>query len=62
MHGYFCIGFIDFMLRGKKFFRVYKFILSKQIWKEWQNSTKIFLIESKEVKMNCNKYRKFKKN
>ena len=26
--GYFCVGFIDFMLKGKKFARLYKFILS----------------------------------
>ena len=28
MCGYFCTGFIDFMLKGKKFIRVYKFIFS----------------------------------
>ena len=28
MSGYFCIAFIDFMIKGKKFIRVYKFILS----------------------------------
>ena len=28
MSGYFCIGFIDFMLKGKKFIRIYTFIFS----------------------------------
>ena len=28
MFGYFCIGVIDFKSKGKKFIRVYKFILS----------------------------------
>ena len=31
MFGYLCIRFIDFMLKGKKFVRLYKFIFSKQI-------------------------------
>ena len=31
MCGYFCIGFIDFMLKDKKFVRLYKFIFSKKI-------------------------------
>ena len=28
MCGYFCIGFIDFMLKDKSLIRVYKFIFS----------------------------------
>ena len=28
MHRCFCIGLIDFMLKGKKFIRVYKFVFS----------------------------------
>ena len=28
MYRYFCIGLIDFMLKGKKFIRVYKFVFS----------------------------------
>ena len=28
MYGYFCIGLIDFMLKGKKFIRVCKFVFS----------------------------------
>ena len=28
MCGYFCVGFIDFMLKDKKFIRIYKTIFS----------------------------------
>ena len=39
--GYFCIGFISFMLKGKIFIRLYKLI------NEWQNDIKFFSVESK---------------
>ena len=35
MCGYVCIGFIDFLLKGKIFVRLYQFNFSKQIWKGW---------------------------
>ena len=34
MRGYFCTGFIDFMLKGKRFARLYKFVFYKPIQKE----------------------------
>ena len=42
MHGYFCIGFIDFMLE-KIILLDYTFTFSQWLWEEWQNSAKIFL-------------------
>ena len=53
------------MLKGK-FVRLYQFIFSYQIWKEWQNNIKIFSTDSKKVKIKkiyfiiCLKYKKFK--
>ena len=37
MCGYFCIGFIDFILKEKMFIRVYKFISPN----EYKNNDKI---------------------
>ena len=66
MCGYFCNGFLNFMLKGES---LLEFIItfSLRIWKEWQNNIKIFSIESRYVKIMkiyfyvCNKYRKSKK-
>ena len=63
--GYFCIGFIDFMLKSKSISVYKKIIFSWWLWEERWNNTKIFSIESKQIKMYrnvCNKYRKFKKS
>ena len=35
MCGYVCIGFIDFLLKGKIFVSLDQFNFSKQIWKGW---------------------------
>ena len=54
-----------FYAKRQKFVRLYKFIFSKRIQKEWENNTKIFSI-TKKVKMKvfycviCGKYRKLK--
>ena len=37
--GLICIAFIEYMLSGKKFDRLYQFIFSKWLYKEWQNKT-----------------------
>ena len=63
MCGYFCIGFIGFMLKGKSLLECTN-LFSPNEYKKMKNNIKIFSIESKYVKMNCNvcnKYRKFKK-
>ena len=65
MCGHFCIGFIDFMLKGKSLLN-YTNLFSPNKWKEWENNVKIFSVDSKKVKIIkiycivCNKYRKFK--
>ena len=40
-----------FYVKKKKFIRVYKFIFSKWLWKEWQNNIKIFSIIKKWQKL-----------
>ena len=63
MCGYFCIGFIDFMLKGKSLFD-YRNVFLLWLWKEWQIMTKIFSITQKMKKSYCviwGKYRNFEK-
>ena len=38
----FCIGFIDFMLAGKKPDWVYKFVSTLWLWEKWQDNFKLF--------------------
>ena len=60
MCGYFCIGFIDFMLKGKSFLDDTNLFSPND--KEWQNNTKMFTMTKKiEIKKNCVQYRKFRK-
>ena len=49
---YFCIEFIELMLKGKNLLE-YTNLFSPTEYKKWQNNVKIFSV--------CNKYRKFKK-
>ena len=52
MCGHFCIGFIDFILKGKSLLEYTNLFYFKFyfIWKEWQNNIKIFSIKSNKVK------------
>ena len=64
MCGYFCIGFIDFMLKGKSLLDDTNAFSPND--KEWKNNTKIFTMTKKiEIKkincVNCDQYRKFRK-
>ena len=47
IYRYFCVGFTA---KRQTFARLYKFIFSSQIWKEWWNNCKIFLV-TKKIKM-----------
>ena len=63
MCGYFCIGFIDFMLKGKSLLEDQNLFSPNDY--EKNDNIKMFSTESKEVKMHCNvsnKYRNFIKN
>ena len=44
---YFCIRFIDFMLKGKSLLEYKNLFSPNEIKKEWQNNIKTFSIESK---------------
>ena len=46
MSWYFCIGFIDFMLKGKSVLHYTKLLPSN----EWQNNTNIFSVDSKRLR------------
>ena len=65
MCGYFCIGFIDFMLKSKSLLDYTNFfIFSSWLWEEWWHNTKIFSITKTMKKLYCvicSKYRKFEK-
>ena len=63
--GFFCIGFIDFMINGKSLLECTSFFFSRWLWKELQNNIKIFSIIKKMEKLSCvtcSKYRKFWKH
>ena len=64
MRRYFCIGFIDFMLKGKNQLDYTNSFSLNEYEKNEKNNIAIFSIESKKAEMYCNvcnKYRKLKK-
>ena len=63
MCGYFCIGFIDFMLKGKSLLNYTNLFSPSDYEKNYKNA-KIFWITKKMKKLYCiifGKYRKFEK-
>ena len=63
MRRYFCIGFIDFMLKGKNLLDYANLFPLNEYEQNEKNNIAIFSIESKKAEMYCNvcnKYRKLK--
>ena len=63
MRRYFCIGFIDFILKGKNLLDYANLFSLNEYEKNEKNNIAIFSIESKKAEMYCNvcnKYRKLK--
>ena len=66
MSGYFYIGFIDFMLKGKFCRNIPIYFLQENMKEKWQSNTKIFSLDSQKVKVKkiyCivfGKHKKFK--
>ena len=61
--GYFCLGFIDFMLKGKSLLDYITFFFFSWLLEEWENNTTNFSIRKimKDLYCGiCGKYRKFK--
>ena len=64
MCAYFCIGFIDFMLKGKSLLGYINLFFPNDYEKNDKNNAKIFSITKKMKKLNCiicGKCRKFEK-
>ena len=64
MCGYFCIGFIDFMLKGKSLLGYTNLFFPNDYEKNDKNNAKIFSITKKMKELNCvicGKCRKFEK-
>ena len=53
MWGYFCAGFIDFMLKGKSLLDCTHLFSPNRYEKKWLNNIKIFLL-TKKIKMKKN--------
>ena len=47
MGRWFCIGFIDFMLKGKSLLEHTGLLSPDDKWKKWQNNFKIYSINKK---------------
>ena len=47
MGRWFCIGFIDFMLKGKSLLEHTSLFSPDDKWKKWQNNFKIYSINKK---------------
>ena len=65
MCGYFCIEFIDFILKDKRLLDSINLFSPSEYWKEWWNNTKIFSVTNKRKKLYCVicvKYREFEKS
>ena len=61
---YFCIGFIDFMLKSRSLLECTNLFSPNEYEKIGENNFKTFSIESKQIKtmkIYCNGYNKYKK-